>query len=325
MATETQAPSTEGRDPQILRSLAFLITAGALSIAWSEVAWGVASPQDHRPSTLLFLLGAYTAIAGILVWAIRTFKVNELWSLVLAAALFGWLGEGAIAATMFPLFPIGITWTALGWHGLLTVVGGWWLLPRFLRSASLGQVMVLGALVGLGVGVWSVNSLDPRQLVQPRSVYMQLAVLVALVAVFYPVFDRLRPGGRLLTTPPVPALLAASVAGWFAVAVVPAQPWAPLLLLPLLAGVLLLLRRHGLRRGPDAGDVLTGGPTISPWRSAPFAVAMGAVATAVYSTALLLGWRLDTGPVVFVGLSLLGVLVLGAAVVHVLRQPATSA
>lgn len=65
-------------------------------------------------------------------------------------ACFGWIEERALTGTTFADLPFSLVWTALAWHAVVTVLVGWWWLPRRL-AAGTRSGLVGCALVGL---VW---------------------------------------------------------------------------------------------------------------------------------------------------------------------------
>ena len=79
---------------------------------------------------------------------------------ILVGALYGWLVEGVVAATVYGPLPVSLVWTGVAWHGLLTVGVGWWiLLPRAVRRGGTARGRLvrarrrrLGPVVGRVVG-----------------------------------------------------------------------------------------------------------------------------------------------------------------------------
>ncbi len=74
--------------------------------------------------------------------------------ILLLGALYGWLVEGVIVTTVIDDLPFTLSWTGLAWHALVTVLVGWWWIPRTLDRRTRGSVWRLAA-VGASVGVWA--------------------------------------------------------------------------------------------------------------------------------------------------------------------------
>ncbi len=95
-----------------------------------------------------------------------------------------------IVTTVVDDLPFTLVWTGLAWHALLTVVIGWWWIPRTLDRPWRGSLARLAA-VGVGVGGWAA--------------FWRFEEGVAVPVVEYAVF-------AAVTT----AAYAAGLAGWWA-------------------------------------------------------------------------------------------------------------
>jgi hypothetical protein len=280
------------------RSTAFVLGTGAVSWAWSEVGfWARFRTDDSAPGWLITWL-AYSLVVAVVLRVVRRFPLRGAAGVVLVGALYGWLVEGVVAATVYGPLPVSVVWTGVAWHGLLTVGVGWILLPRAVRR---GGVRAVGwcALVGVVWGLWSVGwwaSPPEEGQVLARPELASYAGFVAIVcvsaAVGYAVMHACAP--RADDRPSRWTLVAvlAVLTVWWVLTIVVAIPWAPVMLALLVALVWASLRRLEMReaaaepRASDAGGddraVLGWAPGI-PWRSLPPLAALPAAALATYA------------------------------------------
>jgi len=123
-----------------------------------ELAGGVAEvmTDPHAVTALLVELTLwYGFFAYIFLAAVGLFHVRSIWALILAAALYGWAVEGIIIAMMYESLPWSIAWTSLGWHVLVDVLVGWYLLRRVLHKNNYLLTAIVSIGFGLFWGVWA--------------------------------------------------------------------------------------------------------------------------------------------------------------------------
>jgi hypothetical protein len=107
------------------------------------------NPLEHIPTWL-----AYSFLAYLFLLTVRYFRVRSVWAMFLAGAVYGWLGEGVLVQTMYDSFPLNISVTGLSWHALISVLGGWYFMRKWLRSST--RNTLLGSIgLGLYYGFWS--------------------------------------------------------------------------------------------------------------------------------------------------------------------------
>ncbi len=240
------------------RSTLFVLALGAVSWAWSEVGfWSTFRAEDSVLGWVITWL-AYSLVVGVVLRVARRFPVRGLPGLVILGALYGWLVEGVVAATVYQQLPFSLIWTGVAWHGMLTVVVGWWLLPKVLRLGGL-RAWAMCAVIGLAWGAWSVGwwgaAPDQREdpVVPGLASYAVFVAIVSAAAILgYLLADRvpLRDGDLRSRWGAIVSV--AVLAVWGAVMVLPSLPWAPLVLGPLLALAWFSLRRLS-RHEPPAG------------------------------------------------------------------------
>lgn len=235
--------------PRRGRSTLVVLALGAVSWAWSEVGfWATFRADDSVPGWVITWL-AYSVVVGAVLRVARRFPVRGLPALVVLGALYGWLVEGVVASTVYEQLPFSLIWTGVAWHGVLTVVVGWWLLPAVLRSGG-RRAWAACAAIGLAWGAWSVGwwgaAPDQREeaVTQDLASYALFALVVsAAAAVGYLVLDRVPLREPDLRSRWGAAATVAALALWGGLMVLPSIPWAPLVLGPLVALAWFSLRR----------------------------------------------------------------------------------
>ncbi len=138
--------------PLLLR-LGFVALSTAVFVFFSEkVYW---YPQGYAIGELL-LFYAFPTYACL--WAVDYFQVRRLPGLLLVAALFAFLVEGVLTPVIYeaglldPIMPAYF----VGWHGLLAVVFGWYLLRKWLVNGQWKRLLVGSLLFGLFWGLWAI-------------------------------------------------------------------------------------------------------------------------------------------------------------------------
>jgi hypothetical protein len=276
------------------RAVAFVLATGAVSWAWSEVGFWAHFRADDQPATWVLTWLMYSLAAAVALRTLRRWPGADLPRLVLVGALYGWVVEGVVASTVYSAPPFTLIWTGVAWHGLLTVVLGWWALPRVVVAGGRGAWVLCGV-VGIAWGLWSAGWwAAPPEAGQDAAVpdlaaYALFVVVVCAVAgVGYVVMRACAPRGRDLTTRAGLVVVLGLLGVWGAVVVVVAIPWAPLLLGALVALVVLSLRRlgpaeePGTPRGSPRPSPLGFEPGI-PWRRIAPTALVPVLAVATYA------------------------------------------
>lgn len=62
--------------------------------------WSVWRPGDSLPDLIVTCL-AYSTLAYLFLAIVWLFRVNDVWSLFLAGAVYGWLTEGGLMHTLY--------------------------------------------------------------------------------------------------------------------------------------------------------------------------------------------------------------------------------
>ncbi len=192
-----------------------------------------------------------------LLLAIARGKVRDFAGVFLAGALLGWLIEGVVVQTFFDKLPWQISWTGLGWHALISVGVGWYLLRRALGEGSLKRLVGLCLAFGVFWGLWAVFWWSETGEVTPAGIFWGYALLTTcLLAAGFLLVNTAKGNsfkpGRLEI-----ACYLALVTAYFLLGTVKIVHWKALLLTPLAGGVGLALwygSKH--RQGPSLMDEL---------------------------------------------------------------------
>ena len=95
----------------------------------------------------------YAGWGAIMLCCIGVFRVRSFWSLFVAGALFGWAVEGIVIPLIYSGMPGTIGWPSLGWHVLVDVMLGWYLIRCVLQKNRYAYTIALAVALGLYWGV----------------------------------------------------------------------------------------------------------------------------------------------------------------------------
>jgi hypothetical protein len=222
-----------------------VLAVGAVTWCISEpVFWARLTGEGNDPGDAAFTGMLYCAVTYIALVALRHFRVADLAGLFLIGGIVGWLIEGAVVSEVYTNLPVSLVWTSLAWHALLTVCGGWWLLPAVLRRGGWRPWLLCG-LLGIAWALWSLDPAlddDVATLAGPSFVVLACGVTAAL-SVGYGLADRYPVASHALT-PGVPFVaVAIGLGAWATAATFVPAPYAPPILVALLGVAVWALRR----------------------------------------------------------------------------------
>jgi hypothetical protein len=266
---------------------------------FSELAfWARYQPEVNGPADWALTWLAYSLLAYAFLVTAAHFRARAWPALFLCGALFGWLAEGVLVQTMFENFPVQIAWTGLAWHAQISVLFGWGYLRRCLQEDRPGRVWLVSGAAGLVWGVWAIF-----WWVEAPSSQVGLAAFASFAIVSSLLLALGYWAGFRLGSPDFtpgrwgPAVAVLLFALLFAFTVLPATPWAALVLPPLVVLVWLALRRNRAAEGrlPLTGQ-LSGRVGIASYLGL-LGMPLGAIA--VYALAKALQLRLFTNWLVF--------------------------
>lgn len=309
------------------RNLLLALLNGFVLFFFSErLFWSVWRPGDSIPDLVVTWL-AYSTLAYLFLAMVWFFRVNHVWALYLAGAIYGWLTEGGLIHTLYgteasaPL-PLSLSITGLSWHALITVLVGWYATARALTASRPAWTAIVAGGIGLFWGCWATFLWrESPPVVTPVAQFFAYAAAMTLMLAgawwlnFRVGLVRFRPGWT-------GTILCVAVLGAFYVQHVLRLGWRPLVVLPaVLLTALVPLWRHRQRQPGDVAilvDRLV--PSNLPWLAW-----MPIVATAVYAAAQPLGLgQVPVASIVYYGITgPAGVLLLGVAVIRCVRGQAS--
>ena len=198
-----------------------------------------------------WLLGFSLYYAGwgfIMLTAIGLCRVRSFWSLFIAGALFGWAVEGIVIPVIYENMPGSIGWPSLGWHALVDVWLGWYLIRKILQKNNYWYTTITAVALGLFWGVWStwywVGQPPPGETAFPpipADVYVPYALALGVLLILaYIIMDK--AGGREFKPSITEIVLLTIWHVWgFCFGAVAAAPVAIYVLPTLFAGGILVL------------------------------------------------------------------------------------
>ncbi len=229
-----------------LRLAAFLLLTAAVGVLGSERIYWFWAGFD--PSANLALLAFYLLPASVAVWMLAWFRAGGIHQVVLAGTAYALITEGVLTPVLYEDGPLPLLASMFaGWHGIVTFTGLWYLTHRWLVERRVRRLALAGLGLGLWWGIWARASsvaeppssadiagmnLDPT-LLAPVEFALYALLTGSLLAVAHLLLSRVIPAGWTPTRRSL--LLLAAVTGlFFAVAILPAIPWAPVKLAALL-------------------------------------------------------------------------------------------
>ncbi len=225
-----------------IRTTAYVLLTGYILCFFSE--WMFWSGRPPAPDWILSSIPTwllYSFITFLFLAVVDYFRVRTIWAVFLAGAIYGWLLEGVIVQTTYDDFPLNISFTALAWHSLISVIFGWCVLPRAMRSRKWIVRWCIG--FGLCLGIWSIGwwSETPPAPIENVFVYNFVFGIGLMAAYVWRDTFTFRVN-RFVIYGAIILLVA-----YFALVTVPTQPLA-LVVLPLLLAISLITLRKNRQR-----------------------------------------------------------------------------
>lgn len=140
----------------------FLLLLTAVAVFFSEKAYWY--PQGFAIWELILF---YAVPVYASVWMIEVFKVNSFPTLVLVAGFYAFLVEGVLTPVIFEagLFDPVMPAYFIGWHGLLVIVFGWYVIRQWLINGQTIALMIGSIAFGIFWGAWSVTYWLPEHVI----------------------------------------------------------------------------------------------------------------------------------------------------------------
>jgi len=286
-----------------IKKLAFVLSTGYILMFYSElVFWSRYRPEADSVGGYLMTWAVYSVTSFAFLAAIDVFKARSIWALFLCGALYGWLTEGVIVQTMYDYEAFGfyISWTGLAWHGLISVLVGWYYVRKVLLENRCFKTISVAGLIGLFWGLWAVCWWAEEPGTSPGLLGFALFAFLSSV----PVIMSYWLCGRLLWKSFAARRWQLCIIGilfvlYFVFVTLPAAPIAALILPALLLIIWLTLRRN--KRVEKRGSVLVSSAGFVKRQNYLCLFLMPVVATAVYGVLGLLDVKVHTNwPIAFV-------------------------
>lgn len=299
----------------MLKRLLSVLACGYMLMFYSEhVFWAHMKPTDTVPDQILTWL-MYSLLAFAFLIIIQHFRVQSIWALFLAGAVFGWLVEGVIVQTAYDDLPMSISFTGLAWHALLSVWVGWYAVRKALHT-NIGSTLKIAVAIGVCYGLWAIMWWnEPDQIVtSPVDFAAYAGITTLLVIVAYWIYDRNIAAfkvGRIAKIVIVGLLLL-----YFVFYTIPAASIAVIVLPALLLIVYVALRRN---RQIEKRESLLNDESEPPLKNYLALLLMPLTAIVIYGIAHALGLQWQTNWVLYLVTTPLGFLMLGVSLYKVWR------
>lgn len=273
---------------------AFVYLSSIIMVMASERVYWFWAGLDFES---VFLLGAFYVIpASVGIWAVALTPAKRPYQVVLAGAIFAFVVEGVLTPIIYGDGPLPIMAAMfVGWHGLISFVGFWYLTRTWLVNGETGRLSIVAAGFGSFWGVWAVVSAvtDPPEtaeigfdatLLAPGGFARYALAVGATFALAHWLIGYVWPVGWRPSKFSTWAIATIAVA-YMVVAVLPAVIWAPIKLAVLIGGTWLLIRLSRMQVSQDEPsiiDKLNGHPRlrrIAPILLMPLTAALAYAAT----------------------------------------------
>ena len=152
-----------------LRLLFVLLTTAVLVFFSEKVFWYV---QGFAIGELILF---YALPTSVCLWTLDHFRVHDLSGLILVGALFGFLVEGVLTPVIYeaglldPIMPAYF----IAWHGLLSMVLGWYWIRRTLIQEKIWKLVLGGGGIGLLWGTWSLTYRLPESIQEYQALVLE--------------------------------------------------------------------------------------------------------------------------------------------------------
>ena len=301
---------------KVFKRITLALSTGYVFFFFSErMFWSMWRPNDMLTDNIVTWL-AYSALAYIVLIVIKQFNARNMWALFVVGALYGWIGEGVVAMTVFGVggmpFPWTVSFTALAWHAPITVVAGWYLMRVWMEERQYKKLLMLVVSFGIFWGVWSMALPLETPPIMPSTFEFALHAfsITILLIISHGLFSWADPSsfsaGRFEKI-----ILAVMVVLFALFITIPAVQYAAAVLPILFGSVYIILRKNrSVETGSDALSVM--GKPVGVWNSL-ILLLMPLCATLVYAATVGNGIIFPTNFIVFAITMPLGFILFGVA------------
>ncbi len=148
-----------------LKRMTFMILSTLIVVFFSEKMYWYIQGYALGELVLFYFFGVY-----IFIWSIDYFQVNDFWSLFLSAMLYSLYVEGILTGliTAAGLAAPILAFYYYGWHSLISIVFGWYLLRKWLLEGNDLKLFISSSLMGVFWGLWSLGYWLPEIVNSPE-------------------------------------------------------------------------------------------------------------------------------------------------------------
>jgi hypothetical protein len=302
-----------------IKNITLVLATGFIFFYYSEqLFWARLRPGDSIGGWLE-TWAAYSLMAFIFLTLVKYFRVRNIWAHFLAGAAFGWIAEGVVVQTTYESLPLSISFTGLAWHGLITVLVGWYAVRKSLHSTNPLATLKITTAIGLCFGLWAISWWgEPDGGVSTIAEFATFSVIGMILVIFaYLLSDwssslTFKPNRWSIVIIGGLALL------YFFFITIPAQPLAAFIL-PVLLGLVYLGLRWNLQSEPEGSLLDSFNSCVPAWKYAS-AMAIPVCAVAVYSLATVLDLHWRTNWVLYLICTPLGFILLGVSLYKIWKN-----
>jgi len=253
---------------RIIRRLIFVLLTSTVLTIFSEKAYWYMQGYE-----LVGLVLYYAVPAAACLWAVHFYRVRDHSGMVLIGALYAFLVEGILTPVIYeaglldPVMPAYF----IGWHGLLGMFFGWYLLRFWLVKKRWQKLLSASFLFGLFWGLWSLTQWLPENIAEfealaragepvrpwkwsPQEFTLYALFFTLILMLVHWLLGRDCWKTTFQLSGPGKGILLLTLAGLFGLLVIPVQPLAVIKLIVLLGLVLLPLELQ--RRKQPRGSIL---------------------------------------------------------------------
>jgi hypothetical protein len=301
-----------------VKRIVLALSTGYILFYFSElVFWAKYRPDSMAPGELFFTYVIYSLVTFVFLSILWKFRVQDIWGLILAGSVYGWLVEGVVVQTMYDVFPLQISWTGLAWHALISVVLGWYYVKKTVGEHSYGKTLTISLLIGLFYGFWAITWWVEDQVIVPLgefSLYLWSSSILLMVS--YAITDLIQVDSY--TPSQVEKGIVLIVLGFFFAATVWIQPLALFILPSLLIITWKALQKNTAPSSEQSYiQLLQGDKNIMHYG---ILLCIPAITTVVYACALSLSILFPTNIVVYMVLTPLGFACYMLAILKIVKK-----
>jgi len=121
------------------KQVLFLLLSSAILVFFSEKTFWYIQGYKLAPIILYYLIPTF-----FFLWSLQNYSADNLFSLFLGGALFGFITEGVLTTTLYEdgyFHLMSISYTSLGWHAIFSTTFGWYFLHKWLIKRDIKKIV----------------------------------------------------------------------------------------------------------------------------------------------------------------------------------------